>query len=59
MKKKEFEFLLNGLLRGLQFDFGSDKGVGSGNNEKVQTGGSPYGRSSKLIFKFKKTEPYG
>lgn len=57
--KKEFVSVLNSLLRGLKSGFGSVKEVGSGNKEKIQTGSPPYGRSSKLIFKFKKTGPYG
>lgn len=57
--KKESGSVLNGLLRGLKSGFVSVKKVGSGNKENIHTGSLPYGRSSKLIFKFKKTGPYG
>lgn len=53
--KQEFDSFPNSISRGLKSAWGSVKEVGSGNKD-IQTGSLLYGRSSKLIFKFKKKQ---
>lgn len=51
--KQEFGSFPNSISRGLKSSW--VKEVGSGNKD-IQTGSLLYGRSSKLIFKFKKKQ---